>query len=37
MQMLRLHPQAVALDDLRALCERYGPTNRFDPIHRETS
>ena len=37
MQMLRLHPQAVALDDLRALFERYGPPNRFDPIHRETS
>ena len=36
-EMLRLHPRAVALDDLRALCERYGPPNSFDTIHRETS
>ena len=35
--MLHLHPQAVALDDLRALCERYGPLGIFDKIHCKTS
>ena len=35
--VLHLHPQAVALDDLRALCEKYGPPGIFDEIHRKTS
>ncbi|MDP4585188.1 MAG: hypothetical protein NWT04_14845 [Verrucomicrobiales bacterium] len=35
--VLHLHPQAVALDDLRVLCEKYGPPGIFDEIHRKTS
>lgn len=33
--ILRLNPEAVALDDLRALCEKYGPSGIFDIIHDE--
>ncbi len=33
--ILRLNPTAVALDDLRALCERYGPPEIFELIHDE--
>ena len=31
--ILRLNPEAVALDDLRALCEKYGPSGIYDIIH----
>lgn len=34
--ILRLNPGAVALDDLRALCEKYGPSGIFDIIHDKT-
>ncbi len=33
--ILRLNPETIALDELRTLCEKYGPSGIFDIIHDE--